>query len=212
MNFDINRMKYIANSMFERVLLWDLKKQNKDFTFDWTDTGIGSEKYTWEELPDNWKKQVQHDFIIYSGESNFWVSEMKKINYNREFFKKKYNEDKLFITKSKIQKLINETRVNHDKKYKPYIITFHPNGEFYFFDLLNIELISDEQLAQADNHSDFSTKEKQMKEVYWLDFNDATKYNLEKYSEQKTTQRVLYHCAKKTGIKEYKTLNIKKPS
>ena len=117
MNFDINRMKYIANSMFERVLLWDLKKQNKDFTFDWTDTGIGSEKYTWEELPEQWKKQVQHDFIIYSGQNNFWASEMEKINYNREFFKKKYNEDKLFITKSKIQKLINETRVNHDKKY-----------------------------------------------------------------------------------------------
>lgn len=212
MNFDINRMKYIANSMFERVLLWDLKKQNKDFTFDWTDTGIGSEKYTWEELPDNWKKQVQHDFIIYSGESNFWVAEMKKINYNRDFFIKKYKEDKLYVTKSKIQKLINDTRVNFDEKYKPYIITFHPNGEFYFFDLLSIELVSDEQLAQADDHSDFSTKEKQMKEVYWLDFNSATKYNLEKYSEQKTTQRVLYHCAKKTGIKEYKTLNIKKPS
>lgn len=137
---------------------------------------------------------------------------MKKINYNRDFFIKKYKEDKLYVTKSKIQKLINDTRVNFDEKYKPYIITFHPNGEFYFFDLLSIELVSDEQLAQADDHSDFSTKEKQMKEVYWLDFNSATKYNLEKYSEQKTTQRVLYHCAKKTGIKEYKTLNIKKPS
>lgn len=200
----INRMKYIANSVMERVIMLEFNKQQADFKFTWTESGLGKESILWQDLPEEFKASINYDFIIESGNSKPWLAELKKIDYPPSFFK----ENKFYITARKIKQLIQEAKY---QSYIPYIIAHFKTGELYFFNLSEIWLDYDSQKCQVDDHNNFHSKEKTEKEVVWLSFKDATIYKLENYNEERYINRTLQHCYKKTNLNEYLTLNIKKP-